>query len=159
VLGGIVPLVHSAAPGLIASDWGFVLLAGGAGCILVDRVFGYSSSWTRFSRTGLALQYTLARAQTEWLSALLSCSDQPSEEESAALLSVIRRLYAEVQQIMEEETATWIGYLTESLEELAFTTAHSNSLPAQSDSAPRLPIKTGQASRSSAVDSGEAEAS
>ncbi|MFE9471174.1 SLATT domain-containing protein [Streptomyces griseofuscus] len=123
VVGGIIPLVHGASPDLITPDWGFVLLAIGAGCVLFDRVFGHSTSWSRFTRTGIALQHALARAQSEWVSALLTLdTTQPGKEELRELLAVVERLYSKVHEIMQEETSGWIGYLAEGLEELNSTT-------------------------------------
>ncbi|MFD5568384.1 SLATT domain-containing protein [Streptomyces cadmiisoli] len=144
VLGGIVPLVHSASPGLISPDWGFVLLALGAGCVLVDRVFGHSSSWTRFTRAGLALQHALARAQTDWLALTLSLETrQPAPEDHDALLSVVRALQADVRTITEDETTSWVGYLTDGLDELASTTSRGQTLTSAADRPPtaagRLP--------------------
>ncbi|WP_428935044.1 SLATT domain-containing protein [Streptomyces sp. ACT015] len=124
VVGGIIPLVHGASPDLITPDWGFVLLAIGAGCVLFDRVFGHSTSWSRFARTGIALQHALARAQSEWVSALVTLdSAQPGKEELRDLLAVVERLHTKVHEIMQEETSGWIGYLAEGLEELNSTTA------------------------------------
>ncbi|MEU1666005.1 SLATT domain-containing protein [Streptomyces sparsogenes] len=128
VVGGIIPLVHGASPDLITPDWGFVLLAIGAGCVLFDRVFGHSSSWSRFARTGIALQHTLARAQSEWISVLLTLDPaQPGKEELRELIAVVERLHSKVHEIMQEETSGWIGYLAEGLEELSSTTANRSS--------------------------------
>ncbi|RGD57849.1 SLATT domain-containing protein [Kitasatospora xanthocidica] len=128
VVGGIIPLVHGASPDLIAPDWGFVLLAIGAGCVLFDRVFGHSTSWSRFSRTGIALQHALARAQSEWVSAVVTLDPvQPGKEELRELLAVVERLHSKVHEIMQEETTGWIGYLAEGLEELNSTTVSRSS--------------------------------
>lgn len=128
VAGGIIPLVHGASPGLITPDWGFVLLAIGAGCVLFDRVFGHSTSWSRFARTGIALQHALARAQAEWVSALVTLdSARLDKEELRDLLAVVERLHSKVHEIMQEETSGWIGYLVEGLEELSPTTVSRSS--------------------------------
>ncbi|MFE4606919.1 SLATT domain-containing protein [Streptomyces niveus] len=140
VVGGIIPLVHGASPDLIAPDWGFVLLAVGAGCVLFDRVFGHSTSWSRFARTGIALQHALAQAQSEWVAALVVLdSPQPGKEELRELLAVVERLQSKVHVSMQEETSGWIGYLAEGLEELNSTTVNRNSrdvLPSQTTGNP-----------------------
>ncbi|MFJ2632927.1 SLATT domain-containing protein [Streptomyces sp. NPDC087422] len=140
VVGGIIPLVHSASPGLITPDWGFVFLAVGAGCVLFDRVFGHSTSWSRFARTGISLQHALALAQSEWVSVLVTLDPaQPGKEELRDLLSVVKRLQSKVHEIMQEETSGWIGYLAEGLEELNFTAVNRSSrgvVPGQATGAP-----------------------
>ncbi|WP_316529633.1 SLATT domain-containing protein [Kitasatospora brasiliensis] len=128
VAGGVIPLVHGASPDLISPDWGFVLLAIGAGCVLFDRVFGHSTSWSRFARTGIALQHALARAQCEWVSALVTLdAARPGTQELRELLAVVEGLHGKVHEIMQEETSGWIGYLAEGLEELNSTTVSSSS--------------------------------
>ncbi|MFC9660250.1 SLATT domain-containing protein [Nocardia sp. NPDC127606] len=128
VVGGIIPLVHGASPSLIAPDWGFVLLAIGAGCVLFDRVFGHSTSWSRFARTGITLQHALARAQSEWVAALVTLDEAKlGKEELRELLAVVERLRSKVQETMQEETSGWIGYLADGLEELNSTTVNRSS--------------------------------
>jgi hypothetical protein len=115
-----------------------VLLAVGAGCVLVDRVFGHSTSWMRFTRTALALQHALARAQTEWTTTGLALgSKEPGAAEQDALLSTVRRLQTDVQRIMDEEASAWVGYLTEGIDELASTMSRGRSLPPQRDGSHR----------------------
>ncbi|SDP13347.1 hypothetical protein SAMN04487981_11727 [Streptomyces sp. cf386] len=124
IFGTLTPLVHAADPNTLQPEWGFVFLAGGAGCILFDRIFGFSASWTRYIRTEMALQQVLKRAQAEWAHTFLKATDSPSDKEQAALLTVIERLRRDAQQIMEEESAAWIGYLADGVEELTRSTAH-----------------------------------
>ncbi|MFJ5264483.1 SLATT domain-containing protein [Streptomyces sp. NPDC088387] len=123
ILGTLTPLVHAAAPSAIQPEWGFVFLAAGAGCVLFDRVFGFSASWTRYIRTEIALQQVLKKAQAEWAQAYLRATDSPSDKEQAALLQVIERLRADAQRVMEEESAAWIGYLADGVEELTRSTS------------------------------------
>ncbi|MFE2043312.1 SLATT domain-containing protein [Streptomyces sp. NPDC059477] len=123
IVGTLTPLVHAADPTLLQPEWGFVFLAGAAGAVLFDRIFGFSASWTRYIRTEIALQQVLKKAQTDWALTYLRTTDSPSDKEQAALLAVIERLRADAQRIMEEESATWIGYLADSMEELTRSTS------------------------------------
>lgn len=125
IVGTLTPLVHSAAPSALQPEWGFVFLAGGAGCVLFDRIFGFSASWTRYIRTEVALQQVLKKAQAEWTQAYLRTTESPSDKDQAVLLGVIERLRMESQRIMEEESATWVGYLADGVEELTRSTAHA----------------------------------
>ncbi|AXG53603.1 hypothetical protein SLCG_2448 [Streptomyces lincolnensis] len=122
IVGTLTPLVHSAAPTAVRPEWGFVFLAAGAGCVLFDRIFGFSASWTRYIRTELALQQVLKRAQSDWAQLYLRATDSPSDKEQTALLAVIERLRRDTQRIMEDESAAWVGYLAEGVEELTRST-------------------------------------
>ncbi|MEV7287584.1 SLATT domain-containing protein [Streptomyces sp. NPDC093252] len=128
IVGTLTPLVHAADPTLLQPEWGFVFLAAGAGCVLFDRIFGFSASWTRYIRTEIALQQVLKKAQSDFTQAYLRSGETPSEKEQTALLVVIERLRGDAQRIMEEESATWVGYLSESMEELTRSTS-SGSAP------------------------------
>jgi hypothetical protein len=125
IVGTITPLVHAAAPTAVQPEWGFVFLAGGAGCVLFDRIFGFSASWTRYIRTELALQQLLKKAQSDWAQAYLRTTDSPSDKEQAALLAVIERLRTEAQRIIEDEGTAWVGYLADGVEELTRSTSHA----------------------------------
>ncbi|WP_048580605.1 SLATT domain-containing protein [Streptomyces viridochromogenes] len=125
IVGTLTPLVHAADPAIVQPEWGFVFLAGGAGCVLFDRIFGFSASWTRYIRTEMALQQVLKKAQADWAQAFLRTTDSPSDKEQAALLAVVERLRTEAQRIMEDESAAWIGYLADGVEELTRSTSHT----------------------------------
>ncbi|MFJ8594695.1 SLATT domain-containing protein [Streptomyces sp. NPDC093598] len=122
IVGTITPLVHAAAPTAVQPEWGFVFLAGGAGCVLFDRIFGFSASWTRYIRAELALQQILKKAQSDWAQAFLRTTDSPSDKEQAALLGVIERLRTDAQRIIEDEGTAWVGYLADGVEELTRST-------------------------------------
>ncbi|WP_049565244.1 SLATT domain-containing protein [Streptomyces sp. SBT349] len=124
VAGGVAPLVHGVSPGTIEAEWGFVFLALGAGCVLFDRIFGFSSSWTRFVRTELALQRALKEAQGRWTSAFGALPEVPTQADAAMLTRIAIELRSEVQELIEDETLAWTGYLAEGLEELTRSTGH-----------------------------------
>jgi hypothetical protein len=122
IAGTLTPLVHAAAPAAVRPEWGFVFLAGGAGCVLFDRVFGFSASWTRYMHSELALQHVLKKAQADWAQTYLRTTESPSDKEQAALLGVIERLRTDAQRILEEESRAWTGYLADGIEELTRST-------------------------------------
>ncbi|MFE7792516.1 SLATT domain-containing protein [Streptomyces sp. NPDC057460] len=123
VIGALLPLIHSAAPSWVNAEWGFIFLALGGGAVLFDRTFGYSASWTRYVRAGLTLQRLVANSQIEFTKIYIATDvDCPTDLEIEALLQVIERLQKEASEIVQEETNSWTGYLTESVEELTRTT-------------------------------------
>lgn len=119
VAGGLVPLVHAANPDLIASEWGYVLLAAAAGCALLDRFFGFSGSWMRYMRTQFALQRTLTNFQHAWTASLArQAHRQPSEAERDSLLKLIRDASVQTRELIEAETEAWISELSSQLDNL-----------------------------------------
>ncbi|MFB6958306.1 SLATT domain-containing protein [Streptomyces sp. NPDC056309] len=124
VIGAVLPLIHSAASSWVNAEWGFVFLALGGGAVLFDRTFGYSASWTRYTRAGLSLQRALAAARIEFTQIYIAMGvDSPANMEVERLLEVVKALQRDISGTIEEETNSWTGYLAESLEELTRSTA------------------------------------
>ncbi|MFC5287624.1 SLATT domain-containing protein [Actinokineospora guangxiensis] len=114
VAGAALPLVHSAYPPGPAPEWGFVLLALSGGCVLADRLFGFSSSWTRFMRTQAALQAELAVAQARFLgwSGAQGDTEAVTPESAADLIAITQELIEKTSAVVLQETATWADDLT-----------------------------------------------
>ena len=118
-VGGLIPLLHAANPGLIASEWGYVLLAGAAGCALLDRFFGFSGSWMRYMRAEFALQGILSDFQHTWTATLArQASGQPSATERDHLLELIREASIRTRELIRAETEAWISDLSNQLDHL-----------------------------------------
>ncbi|MFE2838743.1 SLATT domain-containing protein [Streptomyces mirabilis] len=127
IIGAVLPLIHSVAPSLIQAEWGFVFLALGGGAVLFDRTFGFSASWTRYVRAGLALQRALANSQIDYVKIYVGINpDSPSSSDIASLIQVVTQLREATNAIVEDETVSWVGYLNESVEELTRSTTRSS---------------------------------
>ena len=109
IAGGVLPLVHAAYPQGPAPEWGFVLLALAGGCVLADRIFGFSSSWTRFMRTQAALQAELAVAQARFLGWCGTHGDDTATtpESAAELIAITHELIEKTAAVVLQETTTW----------------------------------------------------
>jgi hypothetical protein len=116
VCGGIVPIVASARPSLIAAEWGYVLLAASAGCLLYDRYFGFTSSWMRYMRAQARLSSVLMLSQANWAGALLTARIDPTS--IPTLLPIVEALVKGTAEIVEQETAEWATELSEQSERL-----------------------------------------
>ncbi|MFJ3797330.1 SLATT domain-containing protein [Streptomyces sp. NPDC090088] len=135
IIGAVLPLIHSAAPALVSAEWGFVFLALGGGAVLFDRVFGYSASWTRYIKAGLLLQQSLADAQIKFSRAYLSVNiESPTGQEINSLLDIVSALRGEAGKAVEDETNSWTGYISESVEELTRSTGRGASISVQAKS-------------------------
>lgn len=116
VAGGVVPLVHAARPSAIAAEWGFVVLALSAGCVLFDRYFGFTSSWMRYMRAQARLHRVLLLAQADWATASLRAQDGQAAED--LLIPIIRGLIEDIAETVEVETDEWAAELTNQSEQL-----------------------------------------
>jgi hypothetical protein len=112
VCGGVVPLVHAADARLIAPEWGYVILALSAGCVLLDRYFGFTTSWMRYMRAQSRLHRALVLAQADWTAAM--CRPADGKE----LMAVIRELIQATGEVLENETDDWASELSEQAERL-----------------------------------------
>jgi hypothetical protein len=116
--GGIVPLLHSANSHLLAPEWGFVLLAAAAGLVLVDRLFGFSSSWMRFMRTQASLQAELVYVQARYLiwCSRVATTEVLSESELDEVFGMVRDLVGSSAASVLDETSAWADDLISQIE-------------------------------------------
>ncbi|MBW8798894.1 MAG: SLATT domain-containing protein [Streptomyces sp.] len=134
IAGSLLPLIDSATPHTVNPQWGFVLIGLSAGCILFDRVFGFSASWSRFMGCQVQLQRILAEAYIIWQQ---TCSEidteSPTSHDRQLLIAIAANLLRGVRATIEEETRAWTGYLAEGLEELTRSSGgHAGSAEKQS---------------------------
>lgn len=108
VAGAVVPLVSAAQDSDIAG-WGYVLLAGAAGAVAFDRLFGLSSGWMRDLIAVQRLQRTLSEFQLDWEAVLARAALDPHRHEPdvSARLHLVRRLATDVAGLVADETAQW----------------------------------------------------
>jgi hypothetical protein len=119
VAGGLVPLVHAARPSLIGAEWGFVLLGSAGGAQALDRLFGWSTSYTRYVSTAFAVQRALAGFESQWVQEQARLAGRPpAGDEIDALLRIAAEFTDRVLALVEQETASWAGDLKEELTRL-----------------------------------------
>lgn len=134
LLGGLTPLIHAAGPDLMPEpDWGFVLLGAAAGTVVSDRVFGFSSSWTRFMLAQAELQERLSEAQQLFLT-WHATGGTADPKDLAALNKIAADLSGAVASIVRNETSTWNDDLVSQI------TAENGPWPKQDLGNPGLPV-------------------
>ncbi|MFI1779948.1 SLATT domain-containing protein [Streptomyces rubiginosohelvolus] len=107
-LGTVAPVV---AVGLKISSnaiWGYGFIGLGAGLIAVDKVFGFSSSWTRYLATATALRRMLMVFQVQWMKNVHSPLDELAGPLLARQFDLLEEFVESVAQVVEQETANWI---------------------------------------------------
>lgn len=116
-LGGMIPFLGEpiALPGTalvltISPLWSAAFFGLAAGCIALDRLFGWTSGWTRYSLTGFQIEHALDDFQLQWQADLAAWPDvEPTEAEVATQLQKLRAFTALVNGLIQAETEAWVA--------------------------------------------------
>jgi hypothetical protein len=93
-----------------ASGTGLVFFALAAGFLLIDQVFGYSSSWMRYRLTELRLGKLVRTFKLEVESELAMFEGRSLPHEQAkSILARLKAFVAGLEDIRIEETETWVA--------------------------------------------------
>jgi len=126
-LGTVFPVVAVGMQWTENSIWGYGLIGLGAGCIALDKVFGFSSSWTRYLTTATALRRSLTAFQIEWAK-VQAASDATDEQAlKEAYFTLASRFVDATADLVERETLSWVTEFQNSLLELETEAAQSRS--------------------------------
>jgi hypothetical protein len=126
VAGGLVPIAKAVlAPDLLkrmAFDFGqagYLLLAIAAGCLALDRFFGYSTGWIRYVTTGLAIEKSLEEFRMEWTRGIAKLRGVPPNElQLDQLLLTCATFSLAIRSQVEQETKAWVTEFQSSLSQL-----------------------------------------
>ena len=140
VLGGLVPIVKATlAPetirriGFDFGQTGYLLLAVAAGCVAMDRFFGYSSGWIRYVTTALALEKSLEEFRLEWARYIAKLrGGQPNESELDQLIRTCETFNLAIRGQIEQKTKAWVTEFENNLSQLG------RDLEAKADEAKKL---------------------
>lgn len=98
---------HDGKPS-IPPAWASVALAAAAAFVALDRFFGFSTGWMRFMDAELHVTRLRHDFEYAWQEAYAKLADPPSEQDVAALLERARRFVRAVDDVIENETKSWI---------------------------------------------------
>jgi len=126
VLGGLVPILKATLSsetlkriGFDFGQTGYLLLAIAAGCVAMDRFFGYSSGWIRYTTTALALEKSLAEFGLEWARYIAKLrGGPPNESELDQLIRTCETFSLSIRAQVEQETRAWVSEFETNLSEL-----------------------------------------
>lgn len=116
--GAIFPVLSIISDGGIRSELGYIAFAFGGGVVLLDRGFGYSSSWSRYMATGAALATVISKHQVAWAAWALMNSTGPDPDVVEPLERIIVPFASEVSDLLESETKMWATEFVENLSSL-----------------------------------------
>jgi hypothetical protein len=107
LLGSLAPFVAVGTDKSLYALWGYPCLAVGAGCVALDRVFGFSSSWMRYQSTVASVQRMMIRYQLRWAETISVAGDNVRVEMSTCI-KIIDGFATELSRLVDEETQGWV---------------------------------------------------
>jgi hypothetical protein len=116
VFGGLVPIVKATlSPESMRSipfdfgQAGYLFIGIAAGCVGMDRFFGYSTGWIRYSTTALALEKSLDEFRMEWARDIAKLRGAaPDENQLDRLILTCETFVVAIREQVEQETKAWI---------------------------------------------------
>jgi hypothetical protein len=126
VLGGLVPIVKATLPATVAAKFpfdfgqcGYLLIGVAAGCMGLDRFFGYSTGWIRYVTTVMAIEKSLEEFRFEWaLNMAKMRGSAPTPEQLEALIQTSAAFSLAIKSQVEQETKAWVVEFQTNLSQL-----------------------------------------
>jgi hypothetical protein len=112
-LAAITPVLVA----LLPAAWGLrelgplasIMVALSAGCLALDKFFGFSSGWMRYITTELELRARLNGFQLTWMQERLKLSEQAlTFERTLELLQFMKAFVSDFDQVVNAETKLWV---------------------------------------------------
>jgi hypothetical protein len=116
--GGVIPILAQMYPERFAAGWASLALTLAAGAVALDRYFGFSSAWMRFTVAELKLQRELEQFRLDWQAEEARWVDAPSAEQVQQGITTAKNFLSVMQQIVEAETAAWVTEFQSNLKQL-----------------------------------------
>ncbi|MEO8594175.1 MAG: SLATT domain-containing protein [Candidatus Solibacter sp.] len=122
-LGGLVPVLAKlfsplwdwwakAVPALAVSDPGLLasLLIGlSASLIGMDKAFGLSTAWVRYSLTSASIRKAMLEFEIDWVELMAKAGPTPSAEQALPLIQSAKEFVSLVQGMVLQETKEWVA--------------------------------------------------
>lgn len=122
--GAAFPVLSLVTSGIVRSEWGYLALTIGGGAMLLDKAFGYSSSWTRYMTTSSAIARRTAQLQMDWTLWQARTAELSSPNASDFIGTIIIPFVNDIGSLVETETKSWTVDLTKNISELHSSLAH-----------------------------------
>jgi hypothetical protein len=118
-LSGLFPLLKTMG-GIDISDYGYVTIALAGTLLLLDKFFGFSSSWIRYALTIMELRRNMKQFILKWHTELLRLekSNDVALQESVILLGYINEFVTTLHEMEKQETMAWATEFQSNLSEL-----------------------------------------
>jgi hypothetical protein len=100
----------------IAPGWAAVTLAAAATLIALDHYFGFSTAWMRFMAAEMRVTRLRHDFEYRWNAQRARSSDPPTASDVAALLELARLVVLDIDDVVAEETDSWVAEFRSSLD-------------------------------------------
>jgi SMODS and SLOG-associating 2TM effector domain 2 len=125
-LGGLVPIVKATLPATVVAKFpfdfgqsGYLLIGVAAGCIGLDRFFGYSTGWIRYITTAMAIEKSLEEFRLEWTRNMAKMRGTPATpEQLETLIQTCAAFCLAIKSQVEQETKAWVVEFQTNLSQL-----------------------------------------
>jgi SMODS and SLOG-associating 2TM effector domain 2 len=124
VLGGLVPIVKATLPTTVQFSFdfgqsGYLLIGVAAGCMGLDRFFGYSTGWIRYVTTAMAIEKSLEEFRLEWTRNMARMRGAaPTPEQLETLIQTCTAFSLAIKSQVEQETKAWVVEFQNNLSQL-----------------------------------------
>jgi hypothetical protein len=126
VLGGLVPIVKATLPADVTNRFrfdfgqsGYLLIGIAAGCMGLDRFFGYSTGWIRYVTTAMAIEKSLEEFRLEWTRTMAKMRGvPPAPEQLETLIQTCTAFSLAIKSQVEQETKAWVVEFQNNLSQL-----------------------------------------
>jgi hypothetical protein len=126
VMGGLVPILKATIPpeaiGKLPFDFGqagYLLIGVAAGCVGLDRFFGYSTGWIRYITTAMAIEKSLEEYRMEWARNIAKLrGGSPNEQQLDQLIQTCEVFSLAIKSQVEQETKAWVAEFQSNLAQL-----------------------------------------
>lgn len=150
--GGMMPILSGMASArtwlgmeqVFMSQFGYVLLAFAAACLLFDKFFGTSSGWIRYIVTSMGIERTLIEFRAGYVLKLIDLKGaEPTPEDLRAFHLMALDMRKSVQQQVQNETNAWAQEFQQSTAELEKLVAQQRQTAEQKLKEMRAETRTG----------------
>ena len=121
-LAGLIPILAqiSSTDGrpAIQPGWASVALLIAAASVVLDRFYGFSSAWMRFTGTELKVRSALHDLHLDWQSRLAASGGSLRDEDVGPALAMCRAFVANIDGLVQDETAIWIAEFSNVVKEV-----------------------------------------
>ena len=126
VAGGLIPIIKATLlPDAIKTlpfdfgQSGYLLIGLAAGCVGLDRFFGYSTGWIRYITTAMAIEKSLEEYRMEWARNMAKLRGAaPNEQQLDQLIQTCEAFILAFKGQVEQETKAWVAEFQSNLAQL-----------------------------------------
>ena len=126
VMGGLVPIVKATllpeTTRNLPFDFGqagYLLIGIAAGCVGLDRYFGYSTGWIRYITAAMAIEKSLEEYRMEWARNISKLRGAPpNEQQLDQLIQTCETFSLAIKTQVEQETNAWVAEFQSNLTQL-----------------------------------------